>query len=126
MRRRAWTGVVHDLRTTRPLLGGGLLVLAGLEIIWVDGRGGVSAIIAASGSSTPALLGGALVLFGVLAWLTPLHAMMIGLLALGAAVLSFVAANLGGYLIGSLMGVLGGALVFAWRLDPVGAREVEA
>ncbi len=116
----------QDLRASRPLVGGALLVAAGLEIIWVDGRGGVSAVVSASGGSTPALLGAALVLLGVLAWVTPVYAPMIGLMALGVAVLSFVAANLGGYLIGSVLGVLGGALVFAWRTDRVLTREVQA
>lgn len=124
MTRRSRTEVVHDLRSTRPLLGGALLVLAGLEIIWVDRTGGVSAVVSSSGTSTPALLGAALMLFGVLAWVTPLHAMLIGVLALGAAVLSFVMANLGGYLVGTLLGVLGGALVLAWRPDRVAVGEV--
>lgn len=123
-RRRSGRG--QDLRTTRPLLGGVLLVVGGLEIIWVDGHGGVSTMISASGGSTPTLIGAALVLLGVLAWLTPMYAVIIGLWALAVAVLSFVAANLGGYLIGSLLGILGGALVFAWRTDHIITHEVEA
>lgn len=117
--------LLRDLHGTRPLFGGALLVLGGLEVIWVDGRS-VSVVVSASAGSTPVLLGAALVLFGVLAWVTPMYAPMIGLLAQGVAVLSFVAANLGGYLVGSLLGIIGGALVFAWRTEPVAPREVEA
>ncbi|MBA4085963.1 MAG: hypothetical protein C0493_13740 [Kytococcus sp.] len=114
---------IDSLRSTRPLLGGGLLVLAGVEIIWADGRGLLLGLDATSGA-TPFLLGAVLVLFGLLAWVTPLYAPMIGLLAQAVAVLAFLAANLGGFVIGSLLGVVGGALVFAWRVDPQGA-EVE-
>lgn len=105
-----------QLRSTRPLLGGALLLLAGLEILWVDGRD-LGVVLSGASGSTPVVLGSVLVLFGLLAWVTPLYAPMIGLLAQGAAVLSFFAANLGGYVIGALLGVIGGALVFAWRLD---------
>lgn len=111
----------RSLVSTRPVLGGALLVLSGVEIVWADGRS-VSLALAGGPGATAALLGGILVLFGVLAWVTPLYAPMIGLLAQGVAVLAFVAANLGGFVVGSLLGVVGGALVFAWRTHP--RREV--
>lgn len=106
-----------DLRSTRPLLGGALLVLAGAEIIWADGQS-LALVWSAASGSTPFLLGSVLVLFGLLAWVTPLYSPMIGLLAQAVAVLAFVAANLGGFVVGSLLGVVGGALVFAWRVEP--------
>ncbi|WP_435201240.1 DUF6114 domain-containing protein [Janibacter sp. GS2] len=115
--------LVHLARTTRPVLGGLLLVLAGAEIIWIDGRP-VAVAMSGSSGSLPILLGGSLVLFGLLAWVTPLYAPMIGLLAQGAALLSFVAANLGGYVLGSVLGIVGGALVFAWRSEPCDLTEV--
>lgn len=108
---------LDSLRSTRPLIGGALLVLAGAEIIWTDGRG-VALAPQSTSAATPVLLGAVLVVFGLLAWVTPYYAPMIGLLAQAVAVLALLAANLGGFVIGSLLGVVGGALVFAWRTDP--------
>lgn len=111
------TSLLSSFVATRPVLGGALLVLSGVEIVWADGRS-VSLALGGTAGTTALVLGGILILFGVLAWVTPLYAPMIGLLAQGVAVLAFVAANLGGFVVGSLLGVVGGALVFAWRTQP--------
>lgn len=116
---------LYDLMATRPVLGGLLLVLAGAEIIWLDG-GSIGVVLSGASGSTPILLGASLVMFGALAWVAPLYAPMLGLLAQAAAIVAFVVANLGGYVIGSLLGVVGGALVFAWRAHPQPMSEVEA
>jgi hypothetical protein len=58
-----------------------------------------------------------MLLCGVLLWLIPIawlyHSRLAILLALG----SWITSNLGGFFIGMLIGVIGGALAFAWTTD---------
>ncbi|MFD4247754.1 DUF6114 domain-containing protein [Streptomyces sp. NPDC058525] len=106
-RLRAW-------RRTRPFWGGLLLVLGGTELLLVPlspltvlvslGLGGIAAIG----------IGVALVLAGLFLWFLPQARAYVSLHALLLSVLSFVATNLGGFLVGMLLGIAGSALAFAW------------
>ncbi|GLZ41728.1 hypothetical protein Acsp05_53520 [Actinokineospora sp. NBRC 105648] len=60
------------------------------------------------------LLGGGLILFGLCAWFAPRTRHLAGFLGVLFAVASLVASNLGGFLVGMLLGVLGGSMTFGW------------
>ncbi|MEV7445007.1 DUF6114 domain-containing protein [Streptomyces sp. NPDC091204] len=106
-RLRAW-------RRTRPFWGGLLVMLGGAELLLVPlspltvlvslGLGGIAAIG----------IGVALILAGLFLWFLPQARAYVSLHALLLSVLSFVATNLGGFLIGMALGIAGSALAFGW------------
>ena len=106
---RAW-------RRGRPLVGGILLVLAGVEMFF-SGQldlGNIHVSLGFEGFQAtviPALLA----LLGILAVLTPGQHLFYGIFALVLAVYSLVGVNLGGFLLGMLLGAVGGVMVVAWR-----------
>jgi Family of unknown function (DUF6114) len=76
-----------------------------------------------AGYLTPAFM----LLCGVLLWLTSIARTYHALLAMLLALDSWLTANLGGFFIGMLMGVIGGALAFGWMRDSdYGSAEPEA
>ncbi|MGW7103574.1 DUF6114 domain-containing protein [Streptomyces sp. NPDC054838] len=112
-RLRAW-------RRTRPFWGGLLVLLGGAELLLVPlspltvlvslGLGGIAAIG----------IGAALIVAALFLWFLPQAKAYVSVHALLLSVLSFVATNLGGFLVGMLLGVAGGALAFGWTPRPAG------
>lgn len=117
-RLRAW-------RRTRPFWGGLLVILGGTELLLVPlspltvlvslGLGGIAAIG----------IGIALIAAGLFLWLLPQTRAYVSVHALLLSVLSFVATNLGGFLVGMLLGIAGSALAFGWTPlpDPEAGEE---
>ncbi|NGN67448.1 hypothetical protein G5C51_26525 [Streptomyces sp. A7024] len=105
----------RDWRRRRPFWGGLLLIAAGLELLIVPlspfevlvslGLGGLAALG----------IGLALILAGGFLWVAPHTAPYVSLNALLLSVLSFAATNLGGFVVGSLLGIAGSALAFGWK-----------
>jgi Family of unknown function (DUF6114) len=58
-----------------------------------------------------------LLICGLLLWLTPIARIFHSLLAILLALASWITSDLGGLFLGMLLGVVGGALAFAWRTD---------
>lgn len=104
---RAW-------RRTRPFWAGLFLVLGGLELMAIPlspltvlvslGLGGIAAIG----------IGIALVVAGLFLWFAPRTRHYVSINALLLSVLSFAATNLGGFLIGMSLGIVGSAMGFGW------------
>ncbi len=105
-------------RRTRPFWGGLLVLLGGTELLLVPlsplpvlvslGLGGMAAIG----------IGLALVLAGLFLWFLPQARAYVSLHALLLSVLSFVATNLGGFLVGMALGIAGSSLAFGWAPLP--------
>ncbi|MGW0906701.1 DUF6114 domain-containing protein [Streptomyces sp. NPDC002853] len=110
-------------RRTRPFWGGLLLVLGGAELLLVPlspltvlvslGLGGLAAIG----------IGLALIAAGIFLWLLPHAHHYVSVNALILSVLSFAATNLGGFLVGMALGIVGSAMGFGWTPVPEGAEE---
>ncbi|MEV6582026.1 DUF6114 domain-containing protein [Streptomyces sp. NPDC051582] len=117
-RLRAW-------RRTRPFWGGLLVVLGGAELLLVPlspltvlvslGLGGIAAMG----------IGAALVVAGLFLWFLPQARAYVSVHALLLSVLSFPATNLGGLLVGMLLGITGSALAFGWTPLPDAATGEE-
>jgi hypothetical protein len=107
--RRAFRG----LRRTRPFWAGLWAIVAGLFLIR---SASFALFVALNGTSHWGcyLLGGTLVLLGLTAWVAPFYAAFLGLLTMLVALLAFPLANLGGYLVGTVLGLLGGAMMLAF------------
>jgi len=60
------------------------------------------------------LIPAVLIACGMLMWFTPQQRMFYAVVAVVTAVFSLIGVNLGGFFIGMLLGLVGGALGFAW------------
>ncbi|GDY32736.1 DUF6114 domain-containing protein [Gandjariella thermophila] len=120
---RAW----RDWRRGRPFTAGVLLLASGVAILVppyaslrfgdlvfaVNTMGGVSALV----------LGGLLLVCAAAVWARPRYRALAGVAATLAALVALVTANLGGFLVGTLLGLAGGALAVAWTDAPRPARR---
>ncbi|MEU6736075.1 DUF6114 domain-containing protein [Streptomyces physcomitrii] len=104
-------------RRTRPFWAGLWTLLAGVELLSIpmaplgllvhEGVAGISGL----------LMGLFLVVLGLTLWLAPGYRMFAGIAVLIFAVASLILSNLGGFLIGFVLGVLGGAMAVSWVPD---------
>ena len=105
-------------RKSRPFWGGLLTMIAGAEIALVTGT--AYELILVSRSVVYAIAVGVVIaVFGLTMWLSPVLSKLLGLLTLVAALVSFVSSNLGGFLLGMVLAIVGGGLSFAWQPAPV-------
>jgi Family of unknown function (DUF6114) len=110
---RAW-------RRSRPFWGGLLLVLGGLELLGlpltgVFVRGAIKLVIYIGiGGVFGVLIGVLLIAAGIVLWVNPTHRVFYGIAGIVLGIVSFPASNLGGFLLGMLLAIIGGALAFAW------------
>jgi hypothetical protein len=111
---RAWRKFSR-WRKGRPFWGGLLLLLSGLEL-FLSGNMNLGALQVHFGPTgflsyvIPAML----LLCGVMTWATPNLRLFYGVLGSLVAVYSLIGLNFGGFLLGLLLGIIGGALTIAW------------
>jgi hypothetical protein len=105
-------------RKSRPFWGGLLLILAGAEIFYSGNLnlGNIQIHLGLSGFKSY-IIPLVVVLCGALTWATPAQRMFYGIIGTAAAVYSIVSVNLGGFIIGLVLGIFGGALSIAWVPD---------
>lgn len=111
-------------RRSRPFWGGLLLMLAGIEL-FLSGNldlGSVQIHLGMTGYLSY-VLPLILVLCGALIWVSPAQRMFYGIIGNLSALYSVTAVNFGGFLIGMLIGIIGGALATAWVPDKYAVRE---
>jgi hypothetical protein len=60
-------------------------------------------------------------------WVNPLHRVFYGIAGIVLGIISFPTSNLGGFFIGMLLAMVGGAIAFAWEPgEPKEAAEQSA
>jgi len=116
-------------RRSRPFWGGLLLLIAGLELFLSANLtlGNLEVHMGPEGFLSY-LLPLLLILTGALSLVTPAQRLFYGVLGLLTAVYSLVGLNLGGFGLGMVIGIIGGALVLAWaptRAEPQAAAPAE-
>lgn len=104
----------------RPKAGLILVILAGLIILWIPVNLYWLAFVPGSFAFTGLLFGTMVLLCGILGWFMPQYVRLLGVFAMVLSVVSIMGA-LGGLLIGTVLGVVGGSLCAAW--DPNGERS---
>jgi hypothetical protein len=114
-------------RRDRPFWGGLFLILSGLEMflsanmaldnieIHIGPQGFLSYLI-------PTLL----LVAGALVWFSPAQRLFYGVIGTLTALYSFIGLNLGGWFVGMLLGIVGGALAIAWSppARPSGSKDL--
>ncbi|WP_182879784.1 DUF6114 domain-containing protein [Microbispora sp. H10949] len=102
-------------RRSRPFWGGLLVLAAGLELLSIPFVTKALPLVIQSGTvGATYLVALVLVILGLMIWLQPGQRAFLGVVAVLVSIASFVYANLGGFLIGMLLGLVGGALAVAW------------
>ena len=101
-------------RRTRPFWGGLWTMVAGAEIIKAMSFEIGLALTGGWSYSAGYVMGGGLILFGLVAWFAPHYRGLAGVLAFLIALGAFPTANLGGYLFGSVVGVVGASMIWSW------------
>ncbi|MEU8172817.1 DUF6114 domain-containing protein [Microbispora hainanensis] len=102
-------------RRSRPFWGGLLVLAAGLELLSIPFATQALPLVIQSGTvGATYLIALVLIILGLMVWLQPGQRAFLGVVAVLVSIASFVYANLGGFLIGMLLGLIGGALAVAW------------
>ncbi|HSZ28692.1 MAG TPA: DUF6114 domain-containing protein [Pseudonocardiaceae bacterium] len=109
-------------RRTRPFWGGLLITAGATEILSTTvlslgptfrvGLGGVNAFV---GVIITVVLG----LCGLLLWFSPAQRVFYAIVSMILALATFNTINYGGFFLGMLLGLVGGAMAFAWSDGPV-------
>ncbi|MGW7364084.1 DUF6114 domain-containing protein [Streptomyces sp. NPDC054841] len=117
MRFRRW-------RRSRPFWGGLAAVLAGAEICALP-LAPLKVMLTQGVAGIPSVLMGlVMIVLGVSVWFAPHYRTLAGVVTTLIATAALVLSNLGGFLIGTLLGILGGGLMFAW--EPRTSNSAEA
>ncbi|MBP2402634.1 hypothetical protein SNS2_1218 [Streptomyces netropsis] len=119
VRRSPWVAW-RQWRKGRPFWGGLAAIVAGAEISAIplaplkimlhQGIAGIPSV----------LMGLVMVVMGLTAWFAPQYRTLAGVLTVMVATATLVMSNLGGFLFGTIIGTIGGAMIFAWQPLPAG------
>jgi hypothetical protein len=105
-------------RTTRPFWGGALLIASGLFLLLPAYTtfhiGDVLITISTISGVSTLLLGALMLLCGTAPLIRPTVRLPAGASAMIIALVALPAANFGGFIIGTLLGVVGASLLLAW------------
>ena len=101
-------------RRTRPFWGGLLIIFGGAEMLLSEQAPLPIVIHVGLQGLAGYLVPIVLVLCGLLLWLSPVQQTFYSVLAVVLSLTSWITSNLGGFFVGLALGVVGGALAFAW------------
>lgn len=110
---RAW-------RRSRPFWGGLLLIVAGVELVLLPlsgvlVHGGLKLVIYIGiGGIFGVIIGALLIAAGTALLVHPVQRSFYGIAGIILGIASFPASNLGGFFLGMLLAIVGGALGYAW------------
>lgn len=122
-RRAGVASRLNRWRQTRPFWGALLLIVGGWQVMrpMVGADLNMVLNLGLRGAS-PFLLGGGMMLCAILALITPSNRYFLGIVGMVISLASLPFANLGGWILGLVLGLLGSSLIFAWA--PYSEREL--
>ena len=113
-------------RRGRPFWGGLVAILAGVEIYATSRQSiGDMEIKIGPGGMASYVIPLILVAGGMLAWFTPAQRHFYGIILPAVSVYALLEINFGGWFIGTILGMVGGALIFAWTANRVSPEDAE-
>ncbi|REF01041.1 DUF6114 domain-containing protein [Thermomonospora umbrina] len=101
-------------RRSRPFWGAMWLALSGYIILQLSWSPVTVVIKSGIGGVSSYVIGFGMLVFAFFALFVPSQRHLAGLLGVAFALASLVLSNLGGFIVGMLCGIIGGAMVFAW------------
>ena len=116
-RRDQGTGAGRGRRWPRshPLAAVILTAAAGLVILFLPGGRLTVLLLPGLAGTSGFLFGSALCALAAFLYFAPGHRQFTGVAVILLSLTSLVTTNIGGFLVGTLLGVLGGSLGFAWH-----------
>jgi hypothetical protein len=90
-----------------------LVCLSGLAILWIPVNLYWMAFVPGSFAFAGILFGTLVLSCGIIGWLMPQYVRLLGVFAMILSIMSIIGA-LGGLMIGTLLGIVGGSLCIAW------------
>lgn len=105
-------------RHSRPFWGASVIVLASLLILYIPLQLYAIAFIPGRLVFIGFLFGGLLLIIGTLSYFYPQFSMVFGIMTIFLSVLSIMGA-LGGFVIGTILGIIGGSLLIAWEKQEI-------
>jgi len=100
---------------SQPLAAVILTAAAGLVILFLPGGRLTVLLLPGLAGTSGFLFGCALCALAAFLWFAPGHREFTGVAVILVSLTSLVTTNIGGFLVGTLLGVLGGSLGFAWH-----------
>jgi Family of unknown function (DUF6114) len=108
----------RNWRGQRPFWGGLLTLLAGLPIAYFPYAnltlGSLTVRMATTAGAGSLIIGILLAVLGLTMWFQPVSRVFAGVAAILLALVSLVVSNFGGFVVGFLLGLIGGGLGVAW------------
>lgn len=108
-------------RRGRPFWAGLFSLAGGLTILLLPANQFTVLTLPGTAGLAGFLLGGMIAAMGVLLWFLPEQRAVLGIAVVLLSLASFVYTNLGGFLLGMVLGLVGGNLGFAWMPTSVAA-----
>lgn len=102
----------------RPVAGLVLICLSGFLILYMPIQLYWLSFVPGNFTFIGIFLGVMILGCGLVGWFLPRYLSLLGIFVMILSVLSIIGA-LGGFLIGSLLGIIGGALYFSWQAKPL-------
>ncbi|WP_185981722.1 DUF6114 domain-containing protein [Skermania sp. ID1734] len=107
----------RHFRWTRPFWGGLFIIVGGLIMGWLP-LGPVTEIIHLGfGGIGGYLCALVLIAMGLIIWFIPGSRVVAAIIAVIVSLISFPVTNIGGLVVGMLLGLFGGAMAFGWSPD---------
>lgn len=120
---RAWRG-------QRPFWAGFLTLLAGIPIMYIPYAnltiGSLTVRMATTAGAGSLIIGVLLVVLGLTMWFQPVSRVFAGVAAILLSLVSLVVSNFGAFLVGFLLGLIGGALAVSWAPGAPAPAEGDA
>lgn len=107
-------GELHRWSGQRPWLGSLVTGLGGLVIAVVPNKGFTVVVLPGVAGLSGFLLGALILACALYMLFSPQLHGILGIAAILLSLVSFVTTNVGGYVAGMLLGIIGGAIGFAW------------
>ncbi|OIV35670.1 hypothetical protein BIV57_20345 [Mangrovactinospora gilvigrisea] len=111
---RAW-------RSGRPFWAGLLILLAGGPILYFPYAhiqlGSLTVAMSTVSGAGSLVIGLLLIVLGITVWFQPLVRVFVGVATIILSLVALVISNFGGFGLGLILGLLGGALAIAWTFD---------
>ncbi|WP_246516467.1 DUF6114 domain-containing protein [Salicibibacter cibarius] len=109
-------------RNRRPFWGATFTLLAGLMILYIPLHLYAIAFAPGSLAFVGFLFGGLVIIMGALAYIYPQFSTIFGVVTIFLSILSIMGA-LGGFIVGTIVGIIGGALCVGWSMEEVEVDE---
>ncbi len=112
----------RNWKITRPFWGATLALLSGLLICYVPLQLLEVAAVPGTMVFVGFFLGGIVLICAILSYIMPHLSTLLGIMIMFSAILSIMGA-MGGFIIGTILGIIGGSLCISWRPFPKAKKK---